>query len=39
MTGHMTLSCKVYIFIFDNAWACLVIVVVESTTGMLVIAD
>jgi len=29
MTGHVTLPCEVYIFIFDNAWACSVGVVVE----------
>jgi len=37
ITGHVTLPCEVYIFIFDSAWACLVSVVVESKTDMLVV--
>jgi len=27
MTGHVTLQCEIYIFIFDNVWACSVSVV------------
>jgi len=30
-------TCEVYIFIFTNAWACLVGAVVECKTGMLVV--
>jgi len=33
-----TLPCEVYIFIFDNAWACSVGEVIECKTGMLVVA-
>jgi len=33
------LPCEVYIFIFDNAWACSVGVVVECKAGMLVVAS
>jgi len=43
MTGHVTLPCEVYIFIFDNAWACSVGVVttavLECKAGLLVVAD
>jgi len=38
MTGHLTLLCEVYIFIFDNAWTCSVSVVVKCKIGMLVVA-
>jgi len=30
MTGHVSLPYKVYIFIFDNAWACSVTVVYSN---------
>jgi len=38
MTGHVILPYEIYIFIFDNAWASSVDVVVECKVGMLVIA-
>jgi len=36
MTGHVTLPCEVYVFIFT--WACSVGLVVECKAGMLVVA-
>jgi len=39
MTGHVTLPCEVYIFIFDNDWTWSVGVVVECKAGMLVVTD
>jgi len=36
MSGHVTLPCEVYIFIFDNDWAWSVGLVFECQAGMLV---
>jgi len=37
MKGHVTWSWEVYIFIFENVWACSVDVVVEYKTSILVV--